>query len=992
MTAGLDAAGRLLRRRAAQLRRGALVGAVLVLAAVGTIFAVALRDTERHARSTMDLYARVLKAQTRATLSTLDTGLRAVGEAVNSSAQPLPRDLVRQMLADVVAREPVLRSLSLLRLDGVVVASTFHANEGGRLDLAALGGPPARDAARIGRALPRGDLVPGVGLAGAATPAIPLLRRFGSPHADDFVLVALVDPDALTSDFRVLTSDTGARGALLDLEATVLAGSKGITPAPGAAHVGAALFDPADGAAGDRSFIGAGLSEAKVVAAARPVRGWPLVAYVEEPYDTVWTDFVLAARWAAVAGVLALLALAAAWRAALRGVAVETASLQRLVQLDDEAAQRERRWKMVLDGAGHGVWEIDLEQRTGLASAQVKVLLGHGPAEARWDASRLERVMHPDDRAGAMEALQRHLAGDAPVIEVELRLRSRGGGWVCLLCRGALAGTRDAAQGRRLIGTITDVTERRRVEQRLRSSEARLRAIFDQAAVGIALYEVGGARLLRGDVNQALCDMLGLTREELLATPPGGLLHPEDAAANREAMRDVLAGRVNALVREQRYRHRDGHYLWIRGAVKVARMEDGRSRHVVAVLEDVSAQHQAREDAERERARELAVGARIQQSLLLAAPPPDLQGVWLGIFSRASQGVDGDFVEVIRHGPACVDLIAGDVMGKGVNAALLGAAVKMQFSRSLAGLLRRRGRPGGEPPAPAEIVAAVDRAMTPALQALDTFITLSYVRIDCGSGRLTWVGCGHEEPLLARGAELVRRLANQHPPLGVLENEQYRQDSCAISEGDGLLLHSDGTPDALRPDGQRVGHERLREAFARRAGAHPTPAAVLQGLRHDVLEGARITDDVTLVFARIRCPSPEEQRIELPRHTSGIAPLRRAVAAAAAGLPADAARDLFTVAVVEAYTNIVRHARGMRQDAPIEAVLAPAPGGLAVELVYAAEPFEPPAQLPQASLASYPDGGFGLRIIQKSCDRVRYAHREGICTTRLELLREREAA
>ena len=74
--------------------------------------------------------------------------------------------------------------------------------------------------------------------------------------------------------------------------------------------------------------------------------------------------------------------------------------------------------------------------------------------------------------------------------------------------------------------------------------------------------------------------------------------------------------------------------------------------------------------------REVEIGARIQQTLLLGQPPVDMPGAQIAALTIPSQPVDGDFYDFFQYNAQCLDIIVGDVMGKGVPAALLGAAIK----------------------------------------------------------------------------------------------------------------------------------------------------------------------------------------------------------------------------------------------------------------------------------------------------------------------------
>jgi anti-sigma regulatory factor (Ser/Thr protein kinase) len=307
----------------------------------------------------------------------------------------------------------------------------------------------------------------------------------------------------------------------------------------------------------------------------------------------------------------------------------------------------------------------------------------------------------------------------------------------------------------------------------------------------------------------------------------------------------------------------------------------------------------------------------------------------------------------------------------------------MQFSRSLVDLMTSTARQPGLPQ-PADILRAVDRAMTPHLQALDAFVTLCYLRMDLRAGTLTWVGCGHEEAVLQRGHGGIEVLTNQQPPLGVLSGAEFTQDVVPMGRGDALLLHSDGLSDAVGLGGHRLGHDRVRAVFRRLAWAHATPAAVLHLLRRELLARATARDDLTLLVARLGDGEPPAQRIELAHSTMAIAELRRFVEAAAAATPMDETEaGLFTVAVVEAFTNVVRHTTGGVADAPVEVLAWAGPEDLKIELVYIGDAYQPSRDFVDTQFDEYPEGGFGQQIMRGACDEVHHLHDAGVNTVRL---------
>jgi len=646
-----------------------------------------------------------------------------------------------------------------------------------------------------------------------------------------------------------------------------------------------------------------------------------------------------------------------------------------------ETALRESqvRQQAVLSSALDGIVIIGEDGRVLQFNPAAEAMFGRRQEDVAGQPMH-ELIVPPHHRQAHLDGMVRYRAtGHGPVLNRRIEIEAmRADGSLFPIELTIVPVKTESAEI--FTATVRDITERLSVQAALRDSETRARATFDQAAVGV-LQQAFDRRFLR--VNQALCDLLGYTQAELLALDADRLIHPEDVAEGLTGMRRLFAGETASFAQEKRYRHRDGHFVWVRLTASIARDAQGQPLYMIGIVEDIGARRQAQQDLAAASARELQIGSRIQQSLLVADVPRQTPGLWLSSFSQASQGIDGDFVELIQPGDGQLDLIAGDVMGKGVNAALMGAAVKMQFSRSLVELMTSRSRTPG-PPQPAEILAAVDRVMTPHLQALEAFVTLCYLRIDLRAGTLTWVGCGHEEAVLLRGDGQVEVLHNQQPPLGVLSGADFEQQVLHTRRGDALLLHSDGLSDAVLDNGERLGNERIRALFARLARAHATPAAVLHLLRRELVSQAAVRDDLTLLVARLGDGDAPAQRIELKPEVTAIAALREFVTAAATATPLrESEAGLFTVAVVEAFTNIVRHGTGGLPDAPVEVLARTGADGLEIELVYIGDEYRPSGEVPDTQFDEYPEGGFGLQIMHGACDEVVHLHHDDVNTIRL---------
>jgi serine phosphatase RsbU (regulator of sigma subunit) len=214
------------------------------------------------------------------------------------------------------------------------------------------------------------------------------------------------------------------------------------------------------------------------------------------------------------------------------------------------------------------------------------------------------------------------------------------------------------------------------------------------------------------------------------------------------------------------------------------------------------------------RQRELDIGRSIQRSLLQSEVPEGIDGACFASFSEPSQGVDGDFYEIRRLHANCFEVLVGDVMGKGVPAALIGAAIRTTYHQVLADLLIT-GVSKAALPTPQQIVGQLHHVLTPRLTELASFATLALYRFDLATGTLSYVNAGHTPGLLLR-AQARQAVAVQgvNLPIGVLPGEIYSQTDIPIGPGDCLLVFSDGITDAHSAGGEEFGMQRLSTLLA----------------------------------------------------------------------------------------------------------------------------------------------------------------------------------
>ncbi len=147
-----------------------------------------------------------------------------------------------------------------------------------------------------------------------------------------------------------------------------------------------------------------------------------------------------------------------------RGILID---ITRLKQTEQALQESEQRWMFALEGAGDGVWDWNLQTGQAHFSRRWKLMLGYDDAEIGNEATEWSSRVHPEDMPAVMDALQAHLDGKTASVAVEFRIRRKAGDWCWTQGRGMLVSRDAAGQPLRLVGTNTDITERKAMEERL---------------------------------------------------------------------------------------------------------------------------------------------------------------------------------------------------------------------------------------------------------------------------------------------------------------------------------------------------------------------------------------------------------------------------------------------------------------------------------------------------------------------------------------------
>jgi diguanylate cyclase (GGDEF)-like protein/PAS domain S-box-containing protein len=287
-------------------------------------------------------------------------------------------------------------------------------------------------------------------------------------------------------------------------------------------------------------------------------------------------------------------------------IILQTQSIDDLKQAVTTLQKSETRWKYALESAHQGVWDHDFSANDLFYSIPWKKLRGmasDAPVDGSLDVW-IESV-HPADREHVLECIRRQDEGEVEFNTFQYRERHADGHWIWIESRGASIEWTAEGKPSRIIGTDTDISERKKAEAQLEEISRRLRLALDVSKVGVFEANLDTGTIMR---DKQLLSIYGLDPQQ-----PGGAafeerLHPEDRDA---ALARVAAGVASTVPFMNAFRiiRPDGETRHIRSSSVTFTDNEGAHKLIGAnwdVTEDVTLRE------ELERARQLAEARNLE--------------------------------------------------------------------------------------------------------------------------------------------------------------------------------------------------------------------------------------------------------------------------------------------------------------------------------------------------------------------------------------------
>ncbi|GBD84178.1 aerobic respiration control sensor protein ArcB [bacterium BMS3Abin02] len=272
---------------------------------------------------------------------------------------------------------------------------------------------------------------------------------------------------------------------------------------------------------------------------------------------------------------------------------------------EEALAASEERYRSLFEGIPAALYRTDPEGRILDANPALVELLGYPDRDTMLDLDVHDAYVQ---KAGRKEAIER-LEAEGKLIGVEEQLRRYDGStiWVRDSSRVVLDEHGETAY---FEGALTDTTARHQAEEALRESEARLRALFEHAPIGIAAVDLDEQIVA---ANTELARMLGRPVEELEAMSIADITHPEDQEIDLALREQLLAGEIPSYRFAKRFLHANGHTIWVEFSVTVVHDDQGAPELMIGLIQDITERRKAEADRD--------------QMIKILEATPDLVGI-----------------------------------------------------------------------------------------------------------------------------------------------------------------------------------------------------------------------------------------------------------------------------------------------------------------------------------------------------------------------------
>jgi len=250
-----------------------------------------------------------------------------------------------------------------------------------------------------------------------------------------------------------------------------------------------------------------------------------------------------------------------------------------------ELLETKMRFEIAIKAGNMGVWEFWPTENKYFSDNNLKALYHFDPNELTDSLDDWSALVYKDDRELMSSAFNNFLKSKGREFKLEHRIYRKDGsiGWV--VDHGLLFEA-DNEKPLRLIGTTTDITERKEAEIELQKSEEKFRNVFEGSGIGMAILSLDGQFT---KVNSVFCEMLEYKEQELISINFRDVTHPGDIEKSVGLVKDLLksGARESSLI-EKRYLTKKGEIIWALTSVSLLTEFESKPLYFIVQVQDIT--------------------------------------------------------------------------------------------------------------------------------------------------------------------------------------------------------------------------------------------------------------------------------------------------------------------------------------------------------------------------------------------------------------------
>lgn len=250
-----------------------------------------------------------------------------------------------------------------------------------------------------------------------------------------------------------------------------------------------------------------------------------------------------------------------------------------------EILETKHRFQIATQAAKTIVWELWVEEDKLILDSAVPAFFGYAQNDIDNIAQDRMKFVYEEDRELVSRIIEDCIQGKTKNFEIEHRLYNKDGSIGWLLLQGVQVPA-DNIKPRRIIGSVTDVTDRKNYEEALKESEEKFRNIFESSGMGMAILRPDGHFI---KINKSFCEMMGYKEEELVEINFRNITHPADLQKSVDLTIELLKGESleNRSI-EKRYISKNDEVIWALTTVSLIRDSENKPLFFIAQIQDIT--------------------------------------------------------------------------------------------------------------------------------------------------------------------------------------------------------------------------------------------------------------------------------------------------------------------------------------------------------------------------------------------------------------------